>query len=102
VVGRSTCVLWDEVDHRHSGWVLQILWSVRGVVTVVPITSNVTRVYPFQVRINRGISGLKGDSKAQAEQIRSVSVSRVDERVGRLNAELREQLDVALRLQFDL
>lgn len=76
--------------------------SQRGVVTVVPITSNVTRVYPFQVRINRGTSGLKVDSKAQAEQIRSVAVSRVGERVGRLSAELREQLDVAMRLHLEL
>ena len=74
----------------------------RGAVTVVPITSNVKKVYPFPLRINRGTSGLKVDSKAQAEQIRSVAVSRVGERVGRLSAELREQLDVAMRLHLDL
>ena len=74
----------------------------RGVVTVVPITSNVTKVFPFQVKIERGASGLRVDSKAQAEQIRSVAVSRVGERVGRLTAELREQLDIALRLHLNL
>ena len=74
----------------------------RGIVTVVPITSNVAMVYPFQVKLTRKQSGLRVDSKAQAEQIRSVSVSRIGARVGRLNADLQEQLDIALRLHLGL
>ena len=38
----------------------------RGVVTVVPITSNIARVYPFQVFIPASGSGLHADSKSQA------------------------------------
>ena len=38
----------------------------RGVVTVVPVTGNVTRVYPFQVLLPARQSGLPRDSKAQA------------------------------------
>lgn len=71
-------------------------------VTVVPITSNARKAYPFEVRIERGASGLNMDSKAQVEQIRSVAVSRVGGRVGRPTAELREQPDVALRLHLNL
>jgi mRNA interferase MazF len=74
----------------------------RGVVTVVPITSSVEKVYPFQVHIARGESGLRADSKAQAEQIRSVSVSRIGKRLGRLSAESRDRLDIALRLHLNL
>src|SRR3954468_2268790 len=54
----------------------------RGVVTVVPVTSNVTRIYPFQVRLQRKATGLERESKAQAEQVRSVAVERVGPRVG--------------------
>ena len=43
----------------------------RGVVTVVPVTSNITRVYPFQVLLPAHDSGLQRDSKALAEQVRS-------------------------------
>jgi len=46
----------------------------RGVVTVVPVISSVERVYPFQVRLPAGATGLERDSKAQAEQVRSVAV----------------------------
>jgi mRNA interferase MazF len=38
-----------------------------GVVTVIPVTSNVDRVYPFQVLLPAAASGLDRDLKAQAE-----------------------------------
>src|SRR6266571_6507698 len=48
----------------------------RGVITVVPVTSNVERVYPFQVLLPAAKTGLDRDSKAQAEQVRSIAVDR--------------------------
>lgn len=74
----------------------------RGVVTVVPLTSNVTRVLPFQVLVEPASSGLARASKAQAEQVRSVAVERVGPRVGRLSSGLVEELDRALRLHLQL
>lgn len=74
----------------------------RGVLTVVPVTSNVERVYPFQVLLPAGISGLRADSKAQAEQVRSVSVARIGERAGELPEALMHALDDALRLHLAL
>lgn len=49
----------------------------RGVVTVVPVTTNVSRVYPFQVLLPADRCNLAHDSKAQAEQIRAVAVEQV-------------------------
>ena len=74
----------------------------RGVVTVVPVTSNVERVYPFQVLLPTADSGLAVDSKAQAEQVRSVDVNRVQHRVGSLPAPLLAEVDDALRLHLAL
>jgi mRNA interferase MazF len=74
----------------------------RGVVTVVPVTSNTARVYPFQVLLEAARTGLDRDSKAQAEQVRSIAVERVGERVGRLPVELIAELDEALRLHLAL
>src|SRR5260370_31482142 len=53
----------------------------RGVITVLPITSNIRRIYPFQVRLQTAATGLRHDSKAQAEQIRSGAVERLGERI---------------------
>lgn len=76
--------------------------SRRGVVTVVPVTSNVSRVHPFQVLVPQAGSGLRVDSKAQAEQVRSVSVDRLGDAVGHVTAEVMERLDAALRLHLGL
>jgi mRNA interferase MazF len=74
----------------------------RGVVTIVPVTSNVSRILPFQVLLPEGSAGLRVDSKAQAEQVRSVSVERIGSALGRLPASLMAAVDEALRLHLDL
>jgi len=74
----------------------------RGVVTVVPVTSNVDRVYPFQVRLLASSTGLRTDSKAQAEQVRSVAVQRVGHQLGRVPSDVMVQLDEALRVHLAL
>jgi len=74
----------------------------RGVVTVVPVTSNVTRVFPFQVLLPAESTGLRTDSKAQCEQVRSVSVQRLGPILGRLPASIMGDIDDALRLHLQL
>ena len=74
----------------------------RGVITVVPVTSNVSRVYPFQVLLPASECGLARDSKAQAEQARSVTIERVGRRVGQLTPTLLSALEDALRLHLSL
>jgi mRNA interferase MazF len=74
----------------------------RGVVTVVPVTSNTERTYPFQVLLTSEATGLPQDSKAQAEQIRSVAVERIGARVGSLSGADLRALDDALRLHLAL
>jgi mRNA interferase MazF len=74
----------------------------RGVVTVVPVTSNLSRVHPFQVRLPKRRTGLPRDGKAQAEQVRAVSVERIGHRIGRLSPDLVDAVDEALRLHLSL
>ena len=73
-----------------------------GVITVVPVTSNTERVYPFQVLLPAKATGLDRDSKAQAEQLRSVAIERLGRRVGVLTPELIAALDEAMRLHLAL
>src|SRR3954471_24228347 len=68
----------------------------RGVITVVPVTSNVERVYPFQVLLPAADTGLERDSKAQAEQVRSISVERVGGRLGVVPNAMMLDIDEAL------
>jgi mRNA interferase MazF len=74
----------------------------QGVITVVPVTSNVARVYPFQVLLLASLTGLEHDSKAQAEQVRSISVGRLGYAIGEVPQDLMAELDEALRLHLAL
>ena len=74
----------------------------RGVVTVVPVTSDIARVFAFQVALSARESGLRADAKAQAEQVLSVAVERVGPVLGRVPPALMGALDAALRLHLHL
>jgi mRNA interferase MazF len=74
----------------------------RGVVTVVPVTSNVDRIFPFQALLPAASTGLRQDSKAQAEQVRSVAVERLGAVLGRAPADVMAQLDDALGIHMQL
>lgn len=74
----------------------------RGVIMVVPVTSNIERVYPFQVLLPAPETGLKRDSKAQVEQVRSIALERVGDRLGVVPNAIMLDIDEALRLHLGL
>ena len=74
----------------------------RGVATVVPVTSNVRRVFAFQVELPASSTGLREDSKALGEQVRSVSSDRLTRKVGTVPSDLAARIDDALRLHLAL
>jgi len=74
----------------------------RGVLTVVPLTSNTAHVYPFQILISSGEGGLAVESKAQAEQIRAVDYRRLSRRLGELSIATVRRLDEAIRRHLAL
>jgi mRNA interferase MazF len=76
--------------------------SPRATVTVVPLTSNTTNVLPFQVELPAEATGLDRDSKAQAEQVRTIAIARIVRPVGWVPTELMAAIDEALRLHLAL
>lgn len=83
---RPALVLQNDLANRSS-----------PTVTIVPLSTRVERVYPFQVRIPAGEGGLPQESKALCEQIRTVSRERLGQLLGELPPmrlrEIREALD---------
>ena len=70
----------------------------RGVVSVVPMTSNVQVRGLMHVVIRPSArNGLRTASKAQAEQVRSVDLSRLGRHVGHLGRRDLAAVDAALR-----
>jgi mRNA interferase MazF len=72
-------------------------------VTVLPVTSNISRVYPFEVLLAAKQSGLPKDSKAMAQQIRTLSMDRLNAgKAGELGRDLMQQVDAAIKLHLAL
>jgi mRNA interferase MazF len=55
---------------------------------IAPITSNIGKVYPFEVFITRGVGGLEKDSKIMLDQIRSLDKRRLVKKIGAINREV--------------
>lgn len=72
-------------------------------VTVLPITSSTTRIYPFEVFLKPQESGLPKPSKAQAQQIRTISKERISGKAqGCLDRARLAAIDAALRIHLSL
>ena len=74
----------------------------RGVITVVPVASNIDHVYPFQVLLPAEDTGLDRESKVQAEQVRCVALERIGSRLGVVPNAIMLKIDEALRLHLAL
>ncbi len=76
---------------------------VASTVAMLPITSSIARVYPFETLLPAAQTGLPKDSKAQAQQIRTISKQRVTGRAqGRVSQTLTRRLEAAIRLHLAL
>lgn len=73
-----------------------------GTITVLPITTNTRFVASFHVLVSSAESGLPQESKIQAEQIRTVSASRVGDFIGSLSDRSMWQVDMAIRTHLAL
>lgn len=69
--------------------------------TILPLTSNVTRVYPFEVLLTAIESGLPKDSKIQAQQIRTIAKERiVGDAVTKLEKQKLHAVAAAIKLHL--
>ncbi len=75
--------------------------KVAATVTIIPITSNTNKIYPFEVLLEIKNSGLSKPSKAQCQQIRTISKIRIEKKmVGFASKEIMEKINAALKLHL--
>lgn len=90
----STCpaiVVTNDVANEHS-----------PAIVVIPVTSNVTRVYPFELLLPASRTGLDRDSKAQVQFIRHVSKARIRRTLSHLPEDLMAGLERRLKEHLGL
>jgi len=74
-----------------------------GTVTIIPVTSkNLTKIYPFEVYLPDDAGPLKQNSKAKADQIRTLDKARLIRSIGMLNDELMNNMDKAIKVHLNL
>ncbi len=70
-------------------------------VIVAPISSSSLRkIYPFEVLLSPGESGLSKESKILLDQIRTLDKSRLGQQIGVLSAERMEAVNRAIRISL--
>ncbi len=72
-----------------------------GLVILVPITTR-ERGIPLHVRVEAGEGGLRETSFAKCEDVRSVSVTRLARRLGRVGATTLDEVEDRLRILLNL
>jgi|SRR5439155_20658961 len=89
-----------ELQGRHPGLVIsndeQNKFS--PLITILPLTSQVDKIYPFQV-----FSEIKGKSGViLVDQIRTIDKKRFDGKLGEIDMEMMEQIERALHMTLAL
>ena len=74
-----------------------------GTVTILPITSrNIDKIYPFEVRIEKGSGNLQKNSKVKADQIRTIDKSRCISFIGELGENYLRKIEKAMKIHLAL
>lgn len=88
---RPVLIASNDINNRFS-----------STITVVPITSSTDKVYPFEVLLQTGESGLRNESKAKANQIRTIDQRRLGNRIGKLSHNRLKEVEQAILIHLGI
>ncbi len=88
---RPAVVVSNDINNAHS-----------PIVSISPVTSNVSRIYSFEVEIPARTAGLDLRSKVMVNQTRALDKVRLLKKIGRLPETVMREVDRALKLHYDL
>ena len=88
---RPALVISNDINNKFS-----------STVTVIPITSNVEKVFPFEVLFPPAQSGLPRASKAKCNQIRTIDKRRLLKSLGNISIDAMREVEDALRLHLGM
>jgi len=88
---RPAVVVSNDINNEHS-----------PIISISPITSNVAKIYSFEVELPSGVGGLKTRSKVMVNQTRAVDKLRLIRKLGHLSERIVIDMNHALKLHYDL
>ncbi len=99
-------VIGPEADKTRPGLVISndINNENAATITVLALSTQLKRIYPFEVLLPKSVTGLPEDSKAMAHQIRTIDKRRLrGQPLGpTLNDELIGRIETAIKLHLQL
>ena len=87
---RPALIITNNINNEYS-----------PVLTVIPLSSNVSRVYPFDVLVPI-TRGLDSESKIMVNQIRTVDKKRLIKKLATVSQDIIEKVEAAIKLHFDM
>jgi len=89
---RPALIVSNDINNRFS-----------GTLTVLPITSKkLQKIYPFEVFLPKGMGNLPKDSKAKADQFRTLDKRRFVKFIGSVNIEIMREVEKALMIHLQI
>jgi len=88
---RPAVVVSNDINNAYS-----------PIISISPITSNVTKVYSFEVEIPPNLGGLKTRSKIMVNQTRAVDKVRLIKKLGHLPEKMMIEVNRGLKLHYAL
>jgi len=67
---------------------------------VIPFSSKIEKVYPFEVLVKKKDSGLDVDSKIKVTQMRAVDKSRLKKYVNSIHDDIMNEIEKAIKLHL--
>ena len=87
---RPAVIIQNDIGNKYS-----------PVTIIALITShNTERIYPIEVLLSSGNTGIEKTSKVLLNQIRAVDQRRLIKRIGTVNEEIIEKIDEAIRISL--
>jgi mRNA interferase MazF len=71
-------------------------------VSIIPIISTTTKIYPFEVLLPKNEGNLKNDSKAKCNQIRTIDKKRIERRFGKISSQKLKDIENAILIHLDI
>ena len=82
---RPVLIVSNNINNRYA-----------ATVSILPITSTTSKVYPFEVFLPKSEGNLSNDSKAKANQIRTLDKQRIGKKIGEISEEKLAEIEVAV------
>ena len=88
---RIAVVVSNDINNEHS-----------PIISISPMTSNIAKIYSFEVEVPPGVGGLRTLSKVIVNQTRAVDKLRLIRKLGHLPERIVMDVNRALKLHYDI